>query len=425
MIGGSIRTALSGRHTLHLRNSPRLRHVFRITSNLYWRFQIRTSYWRFSDETQPRPAPPTCPTCLTAVGAPLSLTTRTRPTLSDFHITTTDRDIDAEKQDRLHDGQLFRLNRQARGEAIQQPQRRDHGPNRTMFGPPPSRNSRPALPPILDDPGKDADPLALAKALQFKGSYSGKGRGRTPAQSNQSNNLAPSGPPMRGVYGNTGRGGYRRDSSGRNGAGRLGSFDPHTDIHTDQGLTSPRGASRKKNTSVVRANNKMATSMLGNHVGQPMQNRSIFTLNNHCHNGVHTQQPAVQRTNAASFSNSTRAALVMDRTDSSISTTSRGSSVVESSPSGAIFTTSRRPPSLTDKIGKLASPEEFMAAVKGVGLGASKYAHKMQDELVTSETGSKVEEHPKADDKLLKAEERVLEAHERLTEAEGKQKGSS
>ncbi|KAB2570033.1 hypothetical protein DBV05_g11295 [Lasiodiplodia theobromae] len=206
-----------------------------------------------------------------------------------FHLTTTDRDLDAEAQDRLHDGQLFRLNRQARGEVIKQPVRKQYDPNSTMFGPP-ARRSEPALNPILNNPG-EADPLALAKALQFKGSYKG-GKARPSVSSPRplaSNNrpFAPSGPSRRGGYAVSGRAGYIPNNTGHN-------------------------------------------------------------------------------------------APMMDRANSSMSSVSMASSTVGSSSSSAILATNRRHPPAT-KAGQLASPDEFMAAVKKSGLAGSKYAPKEEN----------------------------------------------
>lgn len=338
----------------------------------------------------------------------LASTSRLYPLLSlitamiDFHITTTDRDLDAEKQDHLHDGQLFRLNRQARGEVIQPPQRNHHGPNGNMFGPPHVGRNQPALPQILNNPGQNVDPLALAKALQFKGSYSGgKGRGRVSTQNGQPNNFAPSGPAILGGYGSRGRGGH--SPGGKNSTGPLGRLNPHADIHADQGLPSQRGVNRNKHSSTIR----------GNQVVQPMHCQPMVIMNNCGRNGGPVQQHMVQRMNGASFSNGTLIAPVMNRTNSSMSNTSRASSAMASNSSGAIFSTGRRPPPQT-KAGKLATPDEFMAAVRDGGLSASKHAPKTREE-------PKAEKLPESGEKLMQAEENLLKAEERLLKAEEKQ----
>ncbi|OJD33549.1 negative regulator of dna transposition protein [Diplodia corticola] len=266
-----------------------------------------------------------------------------------FHLTTTDRDLDAEKQDHLHDGQLFRLNRQARGEAIHHP-------------PPAVRRSEPSLNPLLNNPG-NADPLALARALQFKGSYkAGKGR---PPISNPHASSAPLGSVGRGGYAGRGRGGSVLSSNGRNGPTQSGTLNPHADIHADQRLPA-----RKKKASVVGGG--MSTVQARPMLGAAFTNRPTNNLRpppaqiNHGRNGIPNQQ----------LSKGAHVAPMMDRSNSSRSTASMASSTVGSSSSGALFATGRRHPA---PVGNLATPEEFMAAVKKNGLAGSKYAPKPED----------------------------------------------
>ncbi|KAF9637247.1 putative negative regulator of dna transposition protein [Lasiodiplodia theobromae] len=295
-----------------------------------------------------------------------------------FHLTTTDRDLDAEAQDRLHDGQLFRLNRQARGEVIKQPVRKQYDPNSTMFGPPACR-SEPALNPSLNNPG-EADPLALAKALQFKGSYKG-GKARPSVSSPRplaSNNrpFAPSGPSRRGGYAVSGRAGYIPNNTGHNGMTRPGSLNPHSDIHADQGLPT-----RRKKASVVRGGGSIghAVQPVGGATttNRPFSNQRPPAQVNRGRNGIPSRQQFSKNNNGDS-ANGAHIAPMMDRANSSMSSVSMASSTVGSSSSSAILATNRRHPPAT-KAGQLASPDEFMAAVKKSGLAGSKYAPKEEN----------------------------------------------
>ncbi|KAL0263226.1 hypothetical protein SLS55_002204 [Diplodia seriata] len=265
-----------------------------------------------------------------------------------FRLTTTDRDLDAEKQDRLHDGQLYRLNRQARGEVIHHPP------------PPPVRRSEPALNPILSNPG-NADPLALAKALQFKGAYkAAKGR---PPMSSPRGNFSQSGLSGRGNHAVRGGGGFSSGGNGRNAPTQTGGLNPHADIHADQ-----RYAPRRKRASVVRGG--PSTGQPLPMLGHALPKRPANTMRPpphtvHGRNGIQHQ------------SNGVHAAPIMDRTNSSMSSASMASSTMGSSASGTIFATGRRPP--TAPVGRLATPEEFMAAARKNGLVGSKFAPKPED----------------------------------------------
>lgn len=229
-----------------------------------------------------------------------------------------------------------------------------------------------------------------------KGSYKG-GKARPSVSSPRPlvpNNrpFATSGPPRRGGYAASGRGGYIPNHTGHNGMTRPGSLNPHSDIHADQGLPT-----RRKKASVVRGGGSIG------HAVQPVSNLRPPAQVNRGRNGIPSRQQSSKHTNGAS-ANSAHTAPMMDRANSSMSSVSMASSTVGSSSSSAILATNRRHPPAT-KAGQLASPAEFMAAAKKSGLAGSKYAPKEESE---KEEQDKAEATGSTEPKMQSAEKNGL-----------------